>query len=141
MNEFDPAISYRLRCEWFASVQELSDLGLQRRTWLDKSNTNPHWSYVEFCCCYPRGDQLDSAFIEGWLSPSEFEILNRLGRAIDQYSAPDAGDYNHAAILEDPAWRRVVASAEIARRQLLTLVTNADEQRALSVAPSPSLSP
>jgi len=126
---------------WFGSVQELSDLDLQRRTWLDKSNTNPHWSYVEFCCCYPSGDQLDSALIKGWLSRSEFEILNKLGRAIDEYSAPDADDYNHASILEDPAWRMVVESAEVARQQLLTSVTNADEQRALSVAPSPSLSP
>lgn len=39
------------RIRWLDSLLELSDLKLQQR-WLDKTNLNPHWSYIEFCCCY-----------------------------------------------------------------------------------------
>jgi hypothetical protein len=41
---------------WFASVAEIADIDLQHRKWLDPTNTNPHWSYIEFVCSYPDSD-------------------------------------------------------------------------------------
>jgi hypothetical protein len=42
-----------LREQWWGSLSEIADLALQRRTWLDPKNGNPHWSYVEFGYSYP----------------------------------------------------------------------------------------
>ena len=33
-----------LRTQWLHALTELADLDLQRRTWLDLTNKNPHWS-------------------------------------------------------------------------------------------------
>lgn len=141
MNEVDPVVAHRLRCDWFASIQELSDQKLQKRTWLDLTNTNPHWSYVEFCASYPDESQLHTAYAGRWLTASEFEILSELGRAIEAHSAPKGDSFDHAAILEDPAWHDVIEMAELARQRLLAIVTVGEEREALRATPSPSLSP
>jgi hypothetical protein len=131
MKYVDETVARRLRCNWFASVQEISDLSLQRRTWLDPKNLNPHWSYVEFVCSYPDDSQLGGAHSEGWLTKSEFDILIELRRMLGAHSAPGGDDYDHAAILNDPAWRQVVEAAEQARQQLLSAITNHDERQML----------
>jgi hypothetical protein len=131
MSDSDDTVARRLRRHWLASVQEVSDLALQRRTWLDPTNRNPHWSYTEFTCSYPDDSQLARAHSEGWLTKSELDILIELRRMIGAYSAPAGDDYNNAAILDDPAWRQVVEAAEQARQQLLTAIANHDERQIL----------
>ena len=39
------------RANWLGSIQEFADGDTQRRMWLDLSNTNPHFSFVEYLCC------------------------------------------------------------------------------------------
>ena len=131
MKHVDDTVARRLRCDWFASVREISDLSLQRRTWLDPKNLDPHWSYIEFACSYPDDSRLTGAHSEGWLTKSEFDILIELRRMIGAYSAPTGDDYNNAAIFNDPAWRQVVEAAEQARQQLLSAITNHDERQML----------
>jgi alkanesulfonate monooxygenase SsuD/methylene tetrahydromethanopterin reductase-like flavin-dependent oxidoreductase (luciferase family) len=131
MNDSDDTAARRLRRYWFSSVQQVSDLALQRRTWLDPTNRNPHWSYVEFASSYPDSSQLAGAYADGWLTASEFGILSELGRAIDAHSAPKGNNYDHAAILKDPAWHVVVEAAERARLQLLTTITDHSERQML----------
>jgi hypothetical protein len=132
MGRLGPEVERRLRLGWFGSVNEIADLGLQRRKWLDRAVRNPHWSYVEFCESFPKPDQLKSAHEEGWLKETEYEILSELERAIDAYTSPGGKDYDHAAILADPAWRAVVAAAERAKQRLLMVVTDDDGRRILS---------
>ena len=116
---------------WFTRVNELSDLDLQRRTWLDKKNTNPHWSYVEFIETYPKDDQLGHALTEGWLAPDEFRILRGLGHVLSTHSPPGGDYYDSAAVLEDSAWLGVVAAAERAKQQLLAITADPQERKAL----------
>jgi hypothetical protein len=130
-----------LRRNWFASIQELSDIDLQRRKWLDVTNRNPHWSYIEFTCSYPDSDQLEHAYLERWLTTIELEILSEVERAIDSYSAPKFDDYDNEAILADPAWHAVVEIAAAARQRLLAIIADAGERQALCASPSPNLSP
>jgi hypothetical protein len=110
---------------------------LQRRTWLDLTNTNPHWSYVEFTCSYPDENQLASARAGDWLPEREFELLHSLGDTIDSYSAPGGDNYNHEAILSDPAWHTLVEAAERTRQQLLAVIVDIDERRSLLGAVAP----
>ncbi len=98
----------------------------QRRTWLTPPNSSPHWSYVEFCCSYPDANQLQSARDHGYLSAKEFELLTALDEALISHRATD--DYDNRAILEDPAWHAVVATAQHIRKQLLTLTVDPIEK-------------
>jgi hypothetical protein len=131
----DESVVEQLRCWWFCQVNELSDIDLQRRTWLDTTNTNPHWSYVEFIESYPHEDQLSYALKHGWLTPHEFAILRELGRLLDAHTPPGGNYYDHAAVLADPAWQAVVSAAERAQRRLLAMTTDQREREMLLGAP------
>jgi hypothetical protein len=133
----DEALGAYLRCVWFSSIAEISDLDLQRRRWLDMTNTNPHWSYVEFVCSYPALEQLVDARTRGWISTRQFDILVRLRQRILSHSAPGGDDYDNAAVLADPAWLEVVAEAARVRQELLSMVVNEVERAALSATQIP----
>ncbi len=130
MTSHEP-VADELRRWWFCRVGELSDLDLQRRTWLDIRNTNPHWSYVEFIESYPERDQLSDALDHGWLTAEEFAILSELGRVLESHTAPGGNDYDNAAILNDPAWHAVVDAAERAKQQLLAMTSDQQEREML----------
>lgn len=127
----DQSIADQLRSWWFCLVAEIADIDLQRRTWLDRANQNPHWSYVEFVCSYPDHDQLMHALKQGRLTADEFKILSELRRILVSYSPPGGNDYDHAAVLDDPAWHSVIEAAERARQQLLSTTTDQHEQEML----------
>lgn len=126
----DPVAS-QLRRWWFCRVSELSDIGLQRRTWLDTTNRNPHWSYIEFIESYPDHDQLLHGLKQGWLTAAEFAILSELSRILHSHTPPGGNDYDNAAVLDDPAWHCVVEAAECARQQLLSVTTDQHEREML----------
>lgn len=129
----DQSITDQLRSWWFCLVAEIADIDLQRRTWLDRANQNPHWSYVEFASSYPDHDQILHARQQGWLTAREFEILNELRLLLDAYPPPGNDPYDNAAILDDPAWRSIVEAANRAKRQLLSATTDKHEEEVLRV--------
>jgi hypothetical protein len=55
-------------------------------------------------------------------------LLATLHEALVSHKAPGGNDYDHRAVLEDPAWHAVVAKAERIRQQLLTLTVDPIEQ-------------
>ena len=124
-------VADQLRTSWFSSVSEIADLDLQRRTWLDMTNRNPHWSFIEFACSYPDRDQVSQARREGWLSAEESRALNDLRLILDGYSPPGDYPYDNAAVLADPAWRSVVDAADRAKQQLLSVVHDQREREVL----------
>ena len=126
-----------LRRQWFGSVHEIADIELQRNTWLAPPTPSPHWSYVEFCCCFPNDDQLKSALDRGHLSEAEFDLLASLGKAIGEHQPPQGNHYDHPAILADPAWQAVVANAEKARQKLLLIARDPEERSFLTGGQSP----
>jgi hypothetical protein len=132
--ESDEVVAGRLRRIWFASLQEISNIDLQRRMWLDVANRNPHWSYIEFVCKYPDADQLADANARGWLHALEFGIMNEFGLVLSDYSALCGDDYNNAAILEDPEWHAVVAAARFATQKVLAVITDESERKTLQDA-------
>ncbi|MHC2255182.1 hypothetical protein ACVILK_004874 [Bradyrhizobium embrapense] len=106
---------------WWSSLDEIGNLDLQRRTWLDPNNKNPHWSFVEFVCSYPDTDELEAGQKKGWLSPAEATILIEFGKTLAAHKSPAGNDYDNAAILDDPAWHDVVRSAQQALQKLTKL--------------------
>lgn len=120
----------QLRSWWFCLLSEIADLELQRRTWLDRTNRNPHWSYIEFVSSFPGCEQISQGLREGWLTAGEFAVLNELRRVLDGYSPPGHDPYDNAAVLGDPAWHSVVEAAGRAKRQLLATTTDGRERAA-----------
>ncbi len=130
-SKVDRRVGDQLRSWWFCLVSEISDIDLQRRTWLDRTNRNPHWSYVEFVSSFPDHAQILHARQQGRLTAGEFEILDELCRVVDAYSPPGNDDYDNAAVLDDPAWHSVAKAADRAKQRLLSIATDQHEREML----------
>jgi hypothetical protein len=126
----DQETAGQLRTSWFGSVSEISDIDLQRRSWLDPTNQNPHWSFIEFVSSYPDHHQILQARQDGWLSAKEAEILDGLRPLLDGYSPPRDNPYDNLGVLDDPAWHSIVAAASRAKERLLS-ITNDQRERAV----------
>ena len=118
-----------LRRHWLSCVNEIADIALQRRTWLDPMNRNPHLSYIEFVCSYPDDEQLRFARDHGFLSTDEFEAFSVLRVALDSHKAPN--DYDNATILAAPAWHEVAATARNVKQRLLAMLDDPVERQCL----------
>jgi hypothetical protein len=118
MNAISGGTRSTLREQWWESLSEIADLALQRRKWLDPQSANPHWSYIEFACSYPDALMLREAETNGILSSSEATIFLKFGQVLNAYLAPHGNDYGHQAILNDPAWHKVVKAAKVAMETL-----------------------
>jgi hypothetical protein len=118
MADTSDEIRQRLRTIWFDSLRAIADLDLQQVRWLDRDNTNPAYSYVEFVCKYPDEAQLKDGIAKGYLSPAEATILLAFGETLTAHQSPGANDYDHEAILSDPVWHEVVRAAGTALQRL-----------------------
>ncbi len=125
------------RLNWLSSIQAFSDTEVQQTRWLDPQERNPHYSFVECMCCY-----FDDAFVgedkayqrlieRGHLSRDEVAAVAEFHALVDTYQSPNNDDYDNKAILSDPAWQSVTDAAQSARRRLICLLTDPNEQRAI----------
>ena len=68
------------RKRWLGSINELTSIELQRSSWLDNDNTNPHWSFVEFMCCYFDDLVIDDNYKfeleNNWITRTEYQIIS-----------------------------------------------------------------
>ncbi|MDQ0641308.1 hypothetical protein QF042_004873 [Pedobacter sp. W3I1] len=96
------------RERWLVCINELTSLNLQKKSWLDMTNANPHWSYVEFMCSYFNDLGIDDNYKhpldKGWLTDQEFGIIKEWHEALDKYDSSKNDDYGHIAILNDSNW-------------------------------------
>ncbi len=123
------------RTKWLSSIQQFSDEDTQRRLWLDPTNTNPHWSFVEYICCYFDDLGLsdggyDWAIDEKLLSQEEVAAVAHFHQVADNYKSP-TNNYDHAAILADAKWTEVVEAAKRAQSDLLIHIDDPHERRLL----------
>ena len=123
------------RTKWLGSIQEFADDESQRRLWLDPTNTNPHFSYAEYSCCYFDDLNLSDggyewALTEGLVSEEEVAAVADFHKIADAYESP-TDDYDHEAILADPNWAETVAAAKRAQAALLSLIGDPHERRLL----------
>jgi len=120
------------RNRWLSCINELTSLELQRKSWLDKSNTNPHWSFVEFMCSYFDDLGIDNNYKdllnEGRISKKEFEIIQSWHRLLDKYKPPTGDDYDVKAILEDKDWQLIVEEGRKAKLDLVEILSKEENQ-------------
>lgn len=123
-----PELIVRLRLLWLASIEEVANLELQRVSWLNPTNTNPHWSYIEVVECYFEQFDLRNGYgyaVEnGIVSSSEAAVADTFHALFSAYEPPQGGSYNDAAILADPKWHAVSAAANMAWENILLLSFN-----------------
>jgi hypothetical protein len=126
------------RLLWLSSIQAFSDAETQKARWLDTGNRNPYFSFVECMCSYFDDANLgeENAFerrlASGYLTPEEIEATAEFHALAAGYDSPSKDDYDHATIINDPAWIAVVDSAQAAKARLLALITDDEERRTLS---------
>lgn len=131
----------RWRSSWLYSIQELSDLEMQRATWLNPHNDNPHYSFVEYVEAYLDDLALGDAnggyaacVAEGLMSEEEAAAALKLHALLERYEPP-TDRYDHHTILEDPEWHYIVSAAEEAKASLLSIIVQPHE-RAILLRPS-----
>jgi len=118
------------RASWLGSIQEFADEETQRRSWLNPNNSNPHFSFVEYLCCYfddlALSEGYETALADGLVSAEEVAAVAEFHTIADTYNSPK-GDYDQEAILADPKWAEVVAAAKHAQAGLLALIDDPKE--------------
>jgi len=120
------------RIRWLGCINELTSLELQKKSWLDRSISNPHWSFVEFMCCY-----FDDLYIEdnykyhvqnGFVSESEFELIKDWHMALDAYNSPQNDDYDCEAILSDTKWLEILNIGVEIKNKLASVINEGERE-------------
>ena len=123
------------RERWLSCINELTSLDLQKKSWLDKTNTNPHWSFVEFMNCYFDDLAIDDNYKyqldKGWVTKKEYEIIKSWHIALDKYNSPKNDNYDNEAILNDPKWMEILQIG-LAIKNELTKTLNETERQFLN---------
>jgi hypothetical protein len=114
------------RERWLTSINELTDIELQKKSWLDFSNKNPHWSFVEFNCVYFDEILADfdyAHYLEiRWINSNEYDIIYSWHDELDKYFAPDGDHYNHEIILKDKNWLDIVKLGLKTKKTLINIL-------------------
>lgn len=114
------------RERWLDCINELTSIELQKSSWLDRHQRNPHWSFIEFMCTYFDDLLCDfpySHYIEiKWVSAQEYEILKSWHTALDIYKSPDNDDHDREGILNDAKWITIVKMGTEAKNKLAELL-------------------
>lgn len=123
------------RPQWLSLIQQFADIETQREKWLDLTNTNPHWSFIEYMCCYFNDIGLNNGYGEwvsrGLATEEEVAAVQRFHTLADSYKSPRGDNYDHKAVLEDPRWLNVVCAAKAAQQRLAQIITEPAELKLL----------
>jgi hypothetical protein len=127
-----------LRQNWLNCLREFADRDIQLQMWLDRKNRNPHWSFVEFMCCYFHdtlaGGGYGLAIAEGLVTDREAAAVASLHHRLESYQPPGGNQHDHEGILNDKAWNEIIDEAKRSVRNLAALLDDATEQAILSGA-------
>lgn len=115
------------RARWLNCINDLTCLPLQQASWLDRTTSNPHWSFVEFMCKYFDDLILEEGYSyaieEGWVSKEEVACIQHWHDLLDQYQAPNQNNHDRAAILADKQWQLIVQVGLEATQKLTCFLT------------------
>ena len=119
------------RERWLCCINELTSLDLQRKSWLDRTHTNPHWSFVEFMCSYFDDLAIDENYKyqldNSWITSQEFEIIKDWHEALDKYNSPKNDDYDHETILNDSKWLEILQSGVTIKSKLASTLNETEK--------------
>lgn len=120
------------RERWLNSIDELTSLDLQIKTWLNPHNENPHWSFIEFMSCYFDDLAIDNNYaallVDEWITIDEFRVIKDWHETLENYDTPTEDKYDHEAILADANWIAIVKSGSEAKHVLNEILNETERQ-------------
>ena len=124
------------RRNWLGSLRELSDMALQRETWLNDHNSNPHYCFIEFVNSYLYDltlyDGYEQVLRDKLVTSAEVDAIMSFDKALLTYQEPVGSAYNDSLVLSDPAWACVTAEAREAIRKLSEILNDPSERAELA---------
>lgn len=120
------------RERWLGCINELTSIDLQKKSWLNKTQTNPHWSFVEFMCSYfddlAIAENYKFQLDNGWVTKKEFDIIEAWHITLDKYNSPKNDDHDNEAILNDPKWLEILQVGVKTRNELGKTLNETERQ-------------
>ncbi len=120
------------RERWLGCINELTSLELQKKSWLDRTHTNPHWSFVEFMSSYFDDLAIDDNYKypldNSLVTRQEYEIIKDWDEALDKYDSPKNDDYDNEAILNDPKWLDILQTGVNSKIKLAEQLSETEKQ-------------
>jgi hypothetical protein len=116
------AIRDHIRKSWFEAIQNISDLNVQKQKWVDSDNSNPYYSFVECMCMYFDDLGLSDQDYEQWIqqgiiTETEYKLVKSFHEQLAVYKPP-TNEWDHEAILRDPAWITITKLAQKTLKEL-----------------------
>jgi len=141
-DKFDPTpeeLRAMWRQRWLGALRYFADEDAQRR-WLDTSERNPHYSYVECMSGYFDDTFFVRHEIERWvsygyMSDTEYQAMLPFHRLAETYRPPNDDPRDCGAILADRGWIEVIGAAQTAQAALANMIDDPSERFALKSAP------
>lgn len=113
------------RQRWLDDINQLTSYELQKKSWLDKTNKNPHWSYAEFICSYFDDNYIYLGydfFIElNYISQAEYNIIKDWHNELDKYKEPKDDEQS---ILNDQKWINIVEKGRVSKENFKKIISN-----------------
>ncbi len=120
------------RDRWLSCINELTSFELQLKSWVDKSNTNPHWSFVEFMCSYFDDLGIDNNYEhqleQDWITKSELDTIQPWHELLDKYNSPTNDDYDVKGILNDKKWLLITEEGVKMKNKLSKIISKEENE-------------
>ncbi|GJM63892.1 hypothetical protein [Persicobacter diffluens] len=121
------------RKRWLSAICKLTSLELQKASWLDKANTtNPHWSFVEFNCCYFDDLGIDNDYEyqlkQEWITKNELDTIQPWHELLDRYTPPANDHYDVKAILFDKKWLSIIEEGVKVKNKLSKIISKEENE-------------
>lgn len=132
IKKYNEELRKNWRPNWLSSINELTSLDLQKRSWLDPKAPSPHWSFGEFMCSYFDDLGVENNYKDplerGLLSQQEFEILRVWHEQLDKYEAPNKNNYAVQKILNDSKWLAIIEIGKQAKNNLGQIIDETERK-------------
>ena len=130
--EYNAELKLNWRPRWLSSINELTDLELQKISWLDAKVENPHWTYVEFMCSYLNDLGLEDNYKDPLerklITTEELQIIMEWHKKLTEYEAPNKEHYNHTEILNDSKWTEILKLGLNSRLKLADIICEEEKK-------------
>ena len=130
--EYNAELKLNWRPRWLSSINELTDLELQKISWLDAKVENPHWTYVEFMCSYLNDLGLENNYKDPLerklITTEELQIIMEWHKKLTEYEAPNKEHYNHTEILNDSKWTEILKLGLNSRLKLADIICEEEKK-------------
>ena len=130
--EYNAGLKLNWRPRWLSSINELTDLELQKISWLDAKVENPHWTYVEFMCSYLNDLGLEDNYKDPLerklITTEELQIIIEWHKKLTEYEVPNNEHYNHTEILNDSKWIEILKLGLNSRLKLADIICEEEKK-------------